>query len=134
LTGNHKVAYFSLVQPPTSPAPPDEPDLPDDDRVFRALADSHRRVILDRLYGRNGQTLAELCAEMGMTRQAVSKHVAVLVEAGLISTRRQGRERLHHLNPVPISRIYHRWIRKYEQPRLDALDALRTNLEGPSRP
>jgi DNA-binding transcriptional ArsR family regulator len=99
--------------------------------VFRALADRHRRIVLDRLYERSGQTLGELCAGMGMTRQAVSKHLAVLVAAGLVSTRRQGRERLHYLDPVPISELYRRWIGKYERARLDALHDLKSTLEGP---
>jgi len=99
------------------------------ERVFRALADPSRRALLDRLYQRNGQTLSELCEAMGMTRQAVSKHLAVLEAANLVSTEWRGREKLHHLNPVPIHDIYERWLRKYERGRLDALADLKRRLE-----
>ncbi len=102
------------------------------DDVFRALADPARRRLLDRLNARNGQTLRELCAEMGMTRQAVSKHLAVLEEANLVTTVRRGREKLHHLNPAPISDISERWIHRYDQRRVDALSDLKRALEGPA--
>ena len=75
------------------------------DAVFKALADPVRRELLDALHGRGGQTLAELCEGRGMTRQAVSKHLAVLEGANLVATDRRGREKLHHLNPVPIQEI-----------------------------
>jgi DNA-binding transcriptional ArsR family regulator len=100
------------------------------DAVFRALADPARRALLDRLFTQNGQTLGSLCEGLTMTRQAVSKHLAVLEGANLIATRRQGREKLHFLNPVPIHEIADRWIGKYERGRLDALTALKKDLEG----
>ena len=102
----------------------------DDDAVFRALADASRRLLLDRLHRRNGQTLGELCQGLAMTRQAVAKHLAVLEEANLVSSRRQGREKLHFINPVPISDIAERWISKFELPRLRALSELKQDLEG----
>ena len=102
----------------------------DDDSVFRALADVSRRQLLDRLHERNGQTLGELCEGLSMTRQAVSKHLAVLEAANLVSTQRHGREKRHFLNPVPIHEIAQRWIGKFERPRLDALADLKRTLEG----
>ena len=102
----------------------------DEDAVFRALADASRRRLLDRLHQRNGQTLGELCQGLDMTRQAVAKHLAVLVEANLVSWRRQGREKLHFINPVPINEIAERWISKFERSRLSALSELKKNLEG----
>jgi DNA-binding transcriptional ArsR family regulator len=102
----------------------------DDDAVFRALADASRRQLLDRLHRRNGQTLGELCQGLEMTRQAVAKHLAVLEEANLVSWRRQGREKLHFINPVPINEIAERWISKFELPRLSALSELKKTLEG----
>ncbi len=101
-----------------------------DDAVFRALADASRRLLLDRLHMENGQTLNELCAGLEMSRQAVAKHLAILEEANLVSTRRQGREKLHFINPVPINGIAERWIGKFEQARLTTLSALRHKLEG----
>lgn len=101
----------------------------DADIVFRALADPSRRLLLDRLFEQNGQTLNELCAGMEMTRQAVSKHLTLLEEANLIVTRKQGRDKLHYLNPVPIHEIADRWIGKYERARLDVLSELKKNLE-----
>jgi DNA-binding transcriptional ArsR family regulator len=100
------------------------------DAVFRALADPVRRDLLDRLFARNGQTLSELCEGHDMTRQAVTKHLAVLEEANLVATLKRGREKLHYLNPVPIHEIAERWIGKYERTRLDALGALKKTLEG----
>ncbi len=105
----------------------------DEDAVFHALADASRRVLLDRLRARNGQTLAELCGGLAMTRQAVSKHLAMLEGANLVATRRRGREKLHFLNPVPIHAIAERWIAKFERPALDALAGLKRNLEGEDR-
>ena len=102
----------------------------DDDAVFRALADASRRVLLDRLHARNGQTLGELCRGLDMTRQAVAKHLAILAEANLVSWKRQGREKFHFINPVPINEIAERWIGKFERPRLDALSKLKRKLEG----
>jgi DNA-binding transcriptional ArsR family regulator len=100
-----------------------------DDATFRALADASRRELLDRLHRKNGQTLAELCEGLGITRQAVAKHLAILAEANLVSWQRQGRERLHFINPVPINGIAERWIGKFEQHRLAALSALKQHLE-----
>jgi DNA-binding transcriptional ArsR family regulator len=102
----------------------------DDDAVFRALADASRRQLLDRLQAKNGQTLGELCVGLAMTRQAVAKHLAILEEANLVSWKRHSREKLHFINPVPISEIAERWISKFELPRLSALSALKKNLEG----
>jgi DNA-binding transcriptional ArsR family regulator len=105
------------------------------DDVFRALADASRRALLDRLYAHNGQTLNELCARLAasgasMTRQAVSKHLAILEGANLVATVRRGREKLHYLNPVPIHDIAERWIGKYERHRLSALAELKRGLEA----
>jgi len=105
----------------------------DDDAVFRALADPSRRKLLDRLRRKNGQTLAELCRGLDMTRQAVAKHLTVLEGANLVASKRQGREKLHFINPVPIHQIAERWISKFEQPRLSALAELKRNLEGEGR-
>src|SRR5258708_5161521 len=100
------------------------------DTVFRALADPVRRRLLDSLHARNGQTLSELCEGHDMTRQAVTKHLAVLEEANLVVTLKRGREKLHYLNAVPIHEIADRWIGKYERSRLRALADLKKNLEG----
>ena len=97
--------------------------------VFKALADPSRRELLDRLYAENGQTLNELCARLVMTRQAVSKHLAILEDANLVATVKRGREKLHYLNPVPIHEIAERWIGKYERHRLRALSDLKRGLE-----
>src|SRR5437879_2590942 len=99
------------------------------DTVFKALADSSRCKLLDRLYQNNGQTLTELCEHLDMTRQALTKHLVLLEEANLIATVWRGREKLHYLNPVPIHEIYDRWIGKYERQRLDALSDLKKGLE-----
>jgi len=100
-----------------------------DDAVFKALADSSRRKLLDRLRHRNGQTLGDLCEGLDMTRQAVAKHLGILNNANLVSWKRQGRERLHFINPVPIHEIAERWISKFDQPRLHALSKLKRSLE-----
>jgi DNA-binding transcriptional ArsR family regulator len=102
----------------------------DDDAVFKALADASRRQLLDRLRRKNGQTLGDLCRGMKMTRQAVAKHLAKLKEANLVSWKREGRERLHFINAVPINDIAERWISKFEYPRLRALSRLKKTLEG----
>jgi DNA-binding transcriptional ArsR family regulator len=99
------------------------------DDVFKALADASRRELLDRLRAENGQTLNELCARLAMTRQAVSKHLAILEGANLVATVRRGREKLHYLNPVPIHEIGERWIGKFEGSRLQALSELKKGLE-----
>ena len=100
------------------------------DAVFKALADPTRWQLLDSLHARNGQTLNELCEQMDMTRQAVTKHLAILEGANLVATIRKGREKEHYLNPVPINDIAERWIGKYEKGRLKALSDLKKQLEG----
>lgn len=102
----------------------------DFDRVFKALADPSRRQLLDRLHADNGQTLSALCKHLDMTRQAVTKHLALLEAANLVVTVRRGREKLHYLNPVPIHEISERWIEKYERHRLEALRDLKKRAEG----
>jgi DNA-binding transcriptional ArsR family regulator len=99
------------------------------DAVFKALADASRRQLLDRLHAQNGQTLGELCRDLDMTRQAVTKHLALLEAANLVATTRRGREKLHYINPVPINEIAERWIGKYERHRLRALSELKRALE-----
>ncbi|HVY57005.1 MAG TPA: metalloregulator ArsR/SmtB family transcription factor [Xanthobacteraceae bacterium] len=99
------------------------------DAVFKALADASRRELLDRLRAENGQTLGELCARLSMTRQAVSKHLAVLEAANLVVSLKRGREKLHYLNPVPIHEIAERWIGKFERSRLQALSDMKKALE-----
>ena len=101
----------------------------DDDRVFKALADSTRRFLLDLLFKRDGRTLTELESELEMTRFGVMKHLRVLERAGLIVTRWQGREKLHFLNPVPIRLIHNRWIDKYTERQVSALAELKAGLE-----
>jgi len=102
----------------------------DDDPVFKALADPTRRHLLDRLFEREGRTLTELESELEMTRFGVMKHLRVLEEAGLVVTRRSGREKHHFLNPVPIRLLHDRWIDKYTEQRVSALSELKTQLEG----
>jgi DNA-binding transcriptional ArsR family regulator len=102
----------------------------DMDKVFKALADAGRRRLLDRLHADNGQTLGQLCAHLDMTRQAVSKHLAVLEEANLVVVIWRGREKLHYLNPVPIHEVADRWIGKFERGRLRLLAELKKRLEG----
>jgi len=99
------------------------------DLVFKALGDSDRRRILDRLRVRGGQTLIELCEGIQMTRQGVTRHIDLLEKAGLVVTWREGREKLHYLNPVPIHEIAERWIRPFERSRLEALRDLKAQLE-----
>jgi DNA-binding transcriptional ArsR family regulator len=102
------------------------------DLVFKALADPSRRELLDRLRAENGQTLTALCERLAMTRQAVTKHLALLEAANLVVTVRRGREKLHYLNPVPIHEIAERWIGKFERPRLQALSDLKRRIEEKS--
>jgi DNA-binding transcriptional ArsR family regulator len=102
----------------------------DDDRVFKALADPTRRFLLDLLFERDGRTLTELEGEVDMTRFGVMKHLRLLEEAGLVITRRSGREKLHFLNPVPIRLIHDRWIDKYTERRVSALADLKADLEA----
>jgi len=99
------------------------------DAVFRALADASRRQLLDRLHNKNGQTLGELCEGLAMSRQAVTKHLAILENANVVVSKRQGREKLHFINPVPIHDIAERWIGKFERGRLVALADLKRKLE-----
>jgi len=112
LTCNHLVAYHQNM-----------------DEVFKALADASRRSLLDRLHAENGQTLNELCDGLAMTRQAVTKHLAILEAANLVTAFRHGREKLHYLNPVPIHQIGERWIKKFERGKLAALSELKRQLE-----
>jgi DNA-binding transcriptional ArsR family regulator len=100
------------------------------DKVFKALADPGRRLLLDKLHADNGQTLGQLCGHLDMSRQAVTKHLGVLEDATLVVALRRGREKLHYLNPVPINEIAERWIGKYEKGRLRALAELKKSLEG----
>jgi DNA-binding transcriptional ArsR family regulator len=102
----------------------------DDDRVFKALADPTRRLLLDRLFERDGRTLTELESQLEMTRFGVMKHLRLLEDAGLVVSRKSGRTRLHYLNPVPIRQIHDRWIDKYTERRVSALAELKTELEG----
>jgi DNA-binding transcriptional ArsR family regulator len=99
------------------------------DAVFKALADESRRKLLDVLHESNGQTLTQLSGHLDMTRQAVTKHLALLEAANLIATVWRGREKLHYLNPMPLHEIYERWIGKYERHRLQALSDLKKGLE-----
>jgi DNA-binding transcriptional ArsR family regulator len=104
-------------------------DMEDDDLVFKALADPTRRHLLDRLQERDGRTLTELESELEMTRFGVMKHLRVLEDAGLVVTRREGREKHHFLNPVPIRLIHDRWIDKYTERHVSALADLKQRLE-----
>jgi DNA-binding transcriptional ArsR family regulator len=101
----------------------------DDDLVFKALADPTRRYLLDRLFERDGRTLTELELDLEMTRFGVMKHLRVLEDAGLVVSRRAGREKHHFLNPVPIRLIHDRWIDKYTERQVSALSELKTALE-----
>jgi DNA-binding transcriptional ArsR family regulator len=103
--------------------------MTDDDRVFKALADATRRFLLDLLFTRDGRTLTELESELEMTRFGVMKHLRVLEDAGLVVTRRSGREKLHYLNPVPIRLVHDRWIDKYTERWVSALAELKSQLE-----
>jgi DNA-binding transcriptional ArsR family regulator len=118
LTCDLSVTYFQSV--------PED----DDDRVFKALADPTRRTLLDRLFERDGRTLTELESELAMTRFGVMKHLRVLEDAGLVVSRRAGREKLHFLNPVPIRLVHDRWIDKYTERRVTALADLKAELES----
>lgn len=101
----------------------------DTDVLFKALADPSRRKLLDLLHAHDGRTLNELCEHLDMTRQGVTQHLSLLEEANLVVAVRQGREKLHFLNPVPLQEIYERWIAKFEKPRLKALSDLKKRLE-----
>src|SRR5580698_1658091 len=101
----------------------------DEDKVFKALADVSRRGLLDRLRKKGGLTLGEMCQGHDMSRQAVTKHLALLEAANLVVTVKQGREKLHYLNPVPINEIYMRWIGMFERKQVQALFNLKQALE-----
>jgi DNA-binding transcriptional ArsR family regulator len=115
LTCDQKVTYY--------------PPVADDDLVFKALADRTRRFLLDLLFERDGRTLTELESELEMTRFGVMKHLRLLEKAGLVVTRRSGREKLHFLNPVPIRLLHDRWIDKYRERQASALTSLKHELE-----
>ncbi len=100
------------------------------DEVFRALADPTRRKLLDELFANDGRSLGELESGLPMTRFGVMKHLRVLEEAGLITTRKQGRSKLHFLNPVPIRLIHDRWVSKYAEPWAAGLSGLKNELES----
>ena len=106
--------------------------MTDDDAVFKALADPTRRFLLDLLFERDGRTLTELESGVEMSRFGVMKHLKVLEDAGLVVTTKQGREKLHFLNPVPIRLVHDRWIDKYTEDRVTALLDLKNDLEGNS--
>jgi DNA-binding transcriptional ArsR family regulator len=116
LTCNKNVAYYVFM-----PA--------DVDKVFKALAAPERRLLLDRLRAENGQSLGQLCQNMNMTRQAVTRHLKLLEDAALVVTIWRGREKLHYLNPMPIHEIAERWIGNYERGRVRALAELKKKLE-----
>jgi DNA-binding transcriptional ArsR family regulator len=103
------------------------------EKVFRALADPSRRMLLDRLFNTAGQTLSALAADMPMSRQAVTKHLALLEAANLVSVHWQGREKLHYLNPVPIGDIVRRWVGKFEDARVEALGDFKDHIETKER-
>ena len=115
------------MKPETTDEPADE--APDLDAVFKALADPTRRLLLDRLRERNGQTLGELCEPLGMTRQSATQHLDLLQRANLVTVVRRGRERLHYLNPAPIHEIGERWISVFDQPRLQAISVIKNQAE-----
>lgn len=104
--------------------------MDDMDQVFKALADAGRRRLLDRLHAENGQTLGQLCEQMEMSRQAVTKHLVLLEAANLVVVIWRGREKLHYLNPVPIHEIADRWIEKFERGRLRIIAELKKQLEA----
>ena len=114
LTCNHIVTYSEYM---------------DIDLVFKALADQSRRTLLDSLCAQNGQNLNSLCENLSMSRQAVMKHLRILEKANLIAIHRDGRDKLHYLNPVPLQETFGRWVAKYERGRLKALDHLKIVLE-----
>jgi DNA-binding transcriptional ArsR family regulator len=101
----------------------------DESLLFKALADSSRRKLLDLLHAHDGRTLNDLCEHLAMSRQGVTQHLGVLEAANLVVTVWRGREKLHFLNPVPLQEVYERWIAKFERPRLKALRDLKHRLE-----
>ena len=104
------------------------------DAVFKALADPSRRVLLDQLHQRNGQTLNQLCRHLRITRQGITKHLGILIKAELVVPLWRGREKLHYLNPAPLKQISERWIDKHKNACLQALDDLTGALDQLSRP
>ena len=104
------------------------------DTVFKALADGTRRQMLDRLFELDGQTLTELCRGMTSSRQAVTKHLGILEEAGLVAVIWQGREKRHFLNPVPVQTIAERWIHKFQTRQIATITALKRALEDEDKP
>ena len=102
----------------------------DIDKVFKALADPNRRLLLDMLHEENGQTLSALCEHMDMARQSVTQHLQLLEDANLVSVVRHGREKLHYLNAMPLHQVHDRWISKFERSRLGALNNLKKRLEN----
>jgi DNA-binding transcriptional ArsR family regulator len=104
--------------------------MTDPDLLFKAIADPSRRKLLDVLHDHDGRTLGELCEHLAMARQSVTQHLGLLEAANLVTTQKRGREKLHFLNPVPLQDIYERWIRKFEEPRLQALHRLKQHLES----
>ena len=102
----------------------------DADKVFKALGDPTRRLLLDLLCEKNGQTLSELCEGLAMARQSATQHLGILEDANLVSTVRRGREKLHFINPVPLHEVYERWVKKFETQRLSLLHQLKQELEG----
>jgi DNA-binding transcriptional ArsR family regulator len=127
LTGKEVLAYSNASE--HLPVKPVTEDRSDTDLLFKALADPSRRKLLDVLHAHDGRTLNELCEHLDMTRQGVTQHLDVLEAANLVATLRQGREKLHFLNPMPLQEIYERWIAKFEKPRLKALSNLKRRLE-----
>ena len=105
--------------------------LSERDAVFTALADEHRRALLDKLRRSNGQTLTKLCQGLPISRQAVTKHLVALEEASLIVTQRRGREKLHFLNPVPIHAVAMRWLRQFDSVKLEVLEPVAGQAKGP---
>ncbi len=109
---------------------PISPETAEDEGVFRALADRNRRVLLDRLFEQDGQTLAALCETLCMSRQAVSKHLGILEAANLITSLSNGRHKYHYLNPLPITQINQRWLNKFTEHQANSLSALKTDVES----
>src|SRR5438105_3290480 len=123
--------HLSAADASAWPLPGDESAAAEDADVFKALADPSRRLLLDSLFDADGQTLGELAAQLpGMTRFGVMKHLRILEAAGLVTSRKVGRERLHYLNPVPIRLIHDRWIGKYAEVWVAGLADLKASLEG----
>ncbi|MCZ6500419.1 MAG: metalloregulator ArsR/SmtB family transcription factor [Gammaproteobacteria bacterium] len=99
------------------------------DQIFKALANQSRREVMDKIFARDGQTLSELCEIASFSRQAVSKHLQILEDAGLVVTHWSGREKLHYLNPAPVHEISERWLKKYARRQMTAISALKETLE-----